>query len=63
MRIIVMNVLKVTLLLITVSWLSACGGSEATTTGGDNDTGAVENLVPGVKINGSIQAIPSKNEG
>lgn len=58
-----MNVLKVALLLITVSCISACGGSEATDTGGSDDTGAAENLVPGVKINGSIQAIPSKNEG
>jgi len=64
-----MDIYKVPAAVLLALTLSACGGADTaqSDTGGDTggETGGqddVVELIPGVGVNGNLQAVPSKSE-
>jgi len=56
-----MDIYKVPAAVLLALTLSACGGADTAQddTGGQDD---VVELIPGVGVNGNLQAVPSKSE-
>ena len=50
-----MNIYKVPAAVLLALTLSACGGADTAQDGGDE-------LIPGIGVNGNLQAVPSKSE-
>lgn len=70
-----MDIYKVPAAILLALTLSACGGGDGADQAGTGDTGTgdtatgdtgsdqTETLIPGVGVNGNLQAVPSKSEG
>ena len=56
-----MDIYKVPAAVLLALTLSACGGADTAQgdTGGQDD---VVELIPGIGVNGNLQAVPSKSE-
>lgn len=62
-----MDIYKVPAAILLALTLSACGGGETAQDGGSDTSGDVAQgdvveLIPGIGVNGNLQAVPSKSE-
>ena len=59
-----MDIYKVPAAILLALTLSACGGGETAQDGGSDTSGQddVVELIPGIGVNGNLQAVPSKSE-